>query len=111
MKDQRSMNSLKNQQNEAIVSSSELKFRCPECGCNKVLEMGFIGNEMKFFMDGRFDWGQVGRFHGAEPHYCCADCGHVLHDEEGLRIADYGELFRWLVRQYVEEILEKNGMK
>ena len=97
---------LENQPNAAVVEAAEVKFRCPQCGENTLIALGVWGNEIKLFMNGELDWGDVVAY-GGEPYLCCAACGFELHDEQGCRISHLGGVVRWLLGRHVEKLIEK----
>ena len=110
MEQKNTTNEPEKQGNAAIVESTELKFRCPKCGGNKLQEISIWGQEMKAFMDGKIEWGQDGLYDD-EGYFCCGDCDYELYDAEGVRIQDYSELIPWLFEQYAQEVLKKAGWR
>jgi predicted RNA-binding Zn-ribbon protein involved in translation (DUF1610 family) len=101
-------NELENQSNAAIVESAELKFRCPLCGGNELVSVGMWATKIRFFMDGKIEWGEKWLYDD-EGYFCCDDCGYELQDAEGCRISDYAELIRWLFERQAEEVIKKHG--
>jgi hypothetical protein len=110
MEQKNTTNELEKQGNPAIVESTELKFRCPKCGGNKLHEISIWCQEMKAFMDGEIKRGQEGLYDD-EGYFCCGDCDYELYDAEGVRIQDYSELILWLFEQYAQEVLKKAGWR
>jgi hypothetical protein len=95
-----------NQKKLARIEWPELKFKCPECGEDELLEMGAWGYQVKFFMDGRFELGKMVPY-GGEEYFCCAACGYELHDPEGWKISHENGVIRWLLERYTQELIKK----
>ncbi len=93
-------------QNTSMDKYAQLEFRCPQCGSSELLAVGAWANEIKVFINGEVDWGEMVPYDD-EDCFCCAVCGYELHDEQGCKISHVGGVIRWLFGRYVEEIVEK----
>ena len=91
------------------MSTKELKFICPECGCKKLEEI-MTGVIQSYSIDSIFENGVIdfpvngGCCEGGEVDcYECRDCGYILKTEHNCNINGEEELVQWLKRNCNQE--------
>ena len=78
----------------------ELKFVCPECGCEKLecveVRVIAVSTITSISVDGDFEYGKPDLSDGSVSHYECFGCGCTLKDKEDYDITSNDEVIKWI---------------
>jgi len=102
------------------ISTSGLKFTCPDCGCNRLecCEEGYYSSEvLDIDEEGIFDYGNIDAS-GDVDRFQCLECGYVLKDCADEPITDDEDVAYWVKKnceqpseyidpRYVDDNVEK----
>ena len=76
-----------------------IKFRCPECGCEKVASclIGVDSQEIdQIFRNGQFTYKEINRKSADKFH--CVDCDLIIINDRGFELITHREFVSWCIK-------------